>query len=38
MARVIALARTAPLLDLPRSLVIVGCSLALICAGKPLPL
>ena len=41
MARLVALTMTAPqrlpLMDMPRAMIVIGCALALILAGKPLP-
>ncbi len=41
MARIIALTMTAPqrlpLFDMPRAMIVIGCALSLILAGKPLP-
>jgi len=41
MARVIALSmhipQRLPLADVPRAMIVIGCAMALILAGKPLP-
>ncbi|MEO7248098.1 MAG: hypothetical protein ABIW31_06550 [Novosphingobium sp.] len=37
VARTLASPLRLPLLDMPRAMIVIGCALSLILAGKPLP-